>query len=144
MKVHHGDVRKIMISDLMWTIGTNLWKFQLRKIAWRNLWRSPKWNQKVVEVLAKKKEKKNQIPVFLDSIFLFFAQLKTKTLIQFFDARSASSCQVILFFAILFEHQFNNLIEFSEIIFFCEKWIFFGNLWKNENRWNNVSRKIKN
>jgi hypothetical protein len=70
------------------------------------------------------KRKKNQIPVFLDSIFLFFAQLKTKILIQFFDARSASSCQVILFFGILFEHQFNNLIEFSEIIFRSE---FFGN-----------------
>jgi hypothetical protein len=34
--------------------------------------------------------------------------IEEKILIQFFDARSASSYQVILFFAILFEHQFNN------------------------------------
>jgi hypothetical protein len=60
-----------------------------------------------------------------------------KILIQFFDARSASSYQVILFFGFLFEHQFNNLIEFSENNF-CEV-IFFGNLWKHEDHFWNVS-----
>ncbi len=48
VKIHYGDVQKMAFSDLMWTIGTSLWKFLLRKIAWRDLWRSPKWNQKDV------------------------------------------------------------------------------------------------
>jgi hypothetical protein len=76
---------------------------------------------------------------------LFFFSLPTrsvedKILIQFFDARSASSCQVILFLPFLFEHQFNNLIEFSEIIFV--KW-FIGNLWKHEDHFWNVSLENK-
>jgi hypothetical protein len=67
------------------------------------------------------KRKKNQIPVFFYSIFFPLAQSKTKILIQFFDARSASEEPiVILFFGILFEHQFNNLIEFSENYFFVK------------------------
>jgi hypothetical protein len=64
-------------------------------------------------------------------LFLLFpvAQSKRKILIQFFDARSASgSYQVILFFGILFEHQFNNLIEFSEIVFSDFFWKFLGNM----------------
>ncbi len=40
-------------------------------------------------------------------------------------------------FGFLFEHQFNNLIEFSENNFFV-KW-FIGNLWKHEDHFWNVS-----
>ncbi len=45
-----------------------------------------------------KKEKKNQIPVFLHSIFFPLAQSKTKILIQFFDARSASEEPIVILF----------------------------------------------
>ncbi len=90
--------------------------------------------------LSHKTQKKIRFRFFL-ILSSFRIQIEDKNFHLFFWREISKFLSSDFNFDILFEHQFNNLIEFSEISFV--KWIFFfGNLWKHENHcWNDVSRK---
>jgi hypothetical protein len=136
-------------------VGNKFWNNLLWfcwNMAWGDFWKSPIKNQQKAKDDLKlwlflwqsaksKTQKKNFIPVFLDFFFYPHPNRRQKFSFIFLTWDQQVFLSSDFNFDILFEHQFNNLIEFSEISFV--KWIFFfGNLWKHENHcWNDVSRK---